>query len=301
MNQINNRSTTVQTTPLPVRKHRGSNYSSAERSTRRMSENSELEKEKSALALSTDDSDIHGSNDWEVHADMPDMADCEAPHLDSTVKQRSGGSDFAEAECDSATDNSATLASKQETKEEPTIVEDGARPWDFSSRKVMVQGVNKFHDVKTLTKIVNKWLEDIKSTTDVSLAYDKIKKPPKETWMVVTMQAEAMVQPFIDYICTNEIQNKRGGKLFAKLALNESRDNDNRGKRTSRDDHGDEDQTSKRQRVQHARRPITDEELKNKITPLWKLSPEEQLDTKMKEMIKKCAMKIMNEIKIKFR
>jgi hypothetical protein len=30
------------------------------------------------------------------------------------------------------------------------------RPWDFSNRKVMVQGVDKFHDVKTATKMLHK-------------------------------------------------------------------------------------------------------------------------------------------------
>lgn len=218
-----------------------------------------------------------------------------------------------------------------------------ARPWDFSNRKVMVIGVTKFHDVKTVTKMVNKWLEDMnttntntttaKQTTDTPkvMAFDKIKKPPQGTWMVVTMQTEAMVQPLIDYINNNnnEIRNKRGEKLTAKLVLDDDAGgdddnnfNNNRGSRKRRgfdDDHdngggggggGDNNNKpqSKRQRntadgavVQNARRPITVEELKDKVTPLWKLTTQEQLDQKMKLMIKKCAMKIIQEIKLKFR
>lgn len=188
---------------------------------------------------------------------------------------------------------------------------EGGRPWDFSNRRVLVQGVVKFHDVKRVTKEVNKWMEEINAErTDAPLAFDKIKKPPNGGWMVVTMQTEAMVLPFIDFINGTGIITKRGNKMLAKLAVDDSGgdERDAVGKRSAREDDDNDGQPSKRQRkaidgdeVQNARRPITEEEIKYKITPLWKLSPQEQLDTKMKQMIKKCAMKIMNEIKTKFR
>jgi hypothetical protein len=204
------------------------------------------------------------------------------------------------------------------------------RPWDFSNRKVMVQGVDTFHDVKTSTKMVQKWLEE-KTESPIEFVVDKIKKPPKSTWMTVTLQSEAMVQPFIEYINASSIRNRKGNKIFAKPQLSAT-DHDS-GRRRSRDDddtmiHGVDDSKNddhesyemkaKRQRqdtespndgtANHdrvmnsiARRPITLEELKDRIIPLWKLPTQEQLQYKMKEMIKKCAMKIVNEIKSKFR
>lgn len=192
------------------------------------------------------------------------------------------------------------------------------RPWDFSNRKVIVQGVDKFHDVKTATKMLQKWLE-IKPEGQVPFTIDKIKKPPKSTWMTVTLQSEVMVQPFIDYINTNSIRNRKGNKIFAKQQTS-STDHDRDSKRArsedvdcaSYDDCNNKDEThSKRLRQDRssnkgdeatlARRPIHLDELKDRIIPLWRLTSEEQLQFKMKEMIKKCAMKIINEIKSKFR
>jgi hypothetical protein len=192
------------------------------------------------------------------------------------------------------------------------------RPWDFSNRKVIVQGVDKFHDVKTATKMVQKWLE-IKPEVQVQFSIDKIKKPPKSTWMTITLQSETMVQPFIDYINSNSIRNRKGNKIFAKLQTT-SADHDREHKRdravddddVALVDHCETDKaqfkrprregTSKKEvDTALARRPIHVDELKDRIIPLWKLSSEEQLQFKMKEMIKKCAMKIINEIKSKFR
>jgi hypothetical protein len=236
-------------------------------------------------------------------ADMQDEG--EARQFDSTVKEESDDAAVAGVKCGSSLgDADETIATRNKLAD---AASEDTRPWDFSNRKVMVQGVLKFHDVKTVTKMVKKWLEDINAKTDAPLAFDKIKKPPKGTWMLITMQTEVMLQPFIDYINSNDIRNKRGEKFVAKLAVDDSGDKDNLGKRSSRDNDND-DQPLKRQRkamdgaeLQNARRPITEEEIKDKITPLWKLSPAEQLDTKMKEMIKKCAMKIVQEIKAKFR
>jgi hypothetical protein len=219
------------------------------------------------------------------------------------------------------------------------------RPWDYSNRKVIVQGIDKFHDVKTATKMLHKWFElhPIPNTTAItsasSFAIDKIKKPPKSTWMIITLHRETMVQPFIDYINTSSIKSRKGNNVFAKLQLSQTENMDDdigNGDRTSRrrnrrdgneddddcnnrecDKNQDVDETKlnhinnrsndKRRRVNNdetisiARRPITMEELKNQIIPLWNLSTEEQLQNKMKEMIKKCAMKIIVEIKQKFR
>ena len=221
------------------------------------------------------------------------------------------------------------------------------RPWDFSNRKVVVQGVDKFHDVKTATKMVQKWLDTTSTsttapsasttTTNTSLfVIDKIKKPPKSNWLLVTLQNEAMVQPFIEFINTSNIKSRKGNNVFAKVQQQQSNHNDddennnNHGRdrrRRHRDDDGEEENSGAlneddmgdaatntnshkrpRRSIQDefnktARRPISKEELYNKIIPLWNMSSSstEQAQYKMKEMIKKCAMKIIVEIKNKFR
>ena len=193
------------------------------------------------------------------------------------------------------------------------------RPWDYSNRKVIVQGVDKFHNAKTATKMVHTWLET--KPEGLQFTIDKIKKPPKSTWMTITLQNENMVEPLIEYINSGTFRNRKGNKVFAK-SQTESTDGD-RDRRRSREedvDNGDNElddtvcrsestaqlkrprlEVSDNTGIALARRPIHVEELKDRIIPLWKLSPDEQLQYKMKEMIKKCAMKIINEIKSKFR
>jgi hypothetical protein len=230
-----------------------------------------------------------------------------------------------------ASNGTASLVSPPAAEPQETSVVDKAtvgRPWDYSNRKVMVQGINKFHDVKAVTKDLNKWLNDLNSQKKSDdgtelIAFDRIKKPPKGNWMVITFKAESMIQPFINFINTNpQLYSRRGNKLFAKPAVGD--DSDTRGESDVRPrndkrsvggddvdggiDNGRNEQASKRQRkmldgaeVLNARRPISEEEMKDKVTPLWRLPAEEQVDMKMKEMIKKCAMKIVQELKQKFR
>jgi hypothetical protein len=213
------------------------------------------------------------------------------------------------------------------------------RPWDFSNRKVILQGVDKFHDVKSATKMIAKWLESNTTgsgTTGTSFVIDKVKKPPKSNWLVVTLQSEAMVNPFIEFINASSIRSRKGDTVFAKPQLSSNNNNsdeysnsNHRDRRRHRhnddggdiDDEGGNESTTtaathinKRQRRSPddrkndaavaraaARRPITVNELMDRIIPLWQLTTPEQEQHKMKEMIKKCAMKIILEIKNKFR
>jgi hypothetical protein len=234
----------------------------------------------------------------ETHEVVGHTISIESALIDSRTPIASESNAFSEV----TGDGSTTAASRT-----------NLRPWDFSNRKVTVQGVDKFHDVKTATKMVQKWLE-IKPEAQIQFTIDKIKKPPKSTWMTITLQSESMVQPFIDYINSNSIRNRKGNKIFAKLQTS-SMDHD-RKRAHSGDgsdvafDNTDEAQSKRPRRegsanesddASLARRPIHVDELKDRIIPLWKLSSDEQLQWKMKEMIKKCAMKIINEIKSKFR
>jgi len=185
---------------------------------------------------------------------------------------------------------------------------------DYSNRKVMVQGVNKYDNVKGVRKTVSKWMEEMNAANSddavPKFEYQKVKKPPKDSWMVVTLKEESMVQPFIDYINHGGITNKKGNKLFAKrpVPVNESTD------RKRKSDDGDDDsrgsgrdRLSKRQRttapaaIQAARRPVTDDELRDAATPLWRLSYEDQIASKTRELINKSAQKIVNGIRSRFK
>jgi hypothetical protein len=184
---------------------------------------------------------------------------------------------------------------------------------DHSNRRIVVQNVFKYTDNKAMEKDVKKWVEQMKekagnAKTIAVVEIEKVRKPPKSTWAVVTVKEEAMCQLLIDFVNTNDILNKKGGKLFAKLALQDSQvvavdDRKRPGDSSKNDRNGFV--PSKRQRMQEeerpARRPVTADEIKDKITPLWRLSAEEQRDQKTKEMIKKCAMKIIQDVKERFR
>jgi len=195
--------------------------------------------------------------------------------------------------------------------------------WDHSNRRVFVTNVFKFDDIKKMRKTVSKWLADMNrlqreqqqvTSGDVAgdrgggckkFEYQKVKKPPNETWMVVTMKDEWMVEPLIDYINEHDggRKNKRGLKLFAKRPD----DDDDGGKKRKADGGpGDErDDATKRQKmtpeaIRAARRPVSDDEIRDATTPLWRMSEKDQLSSKKSELIKKCAIKIVKEIKSRF-
>lgn len=188
-----------------------------------------------------------------------------------------------------------------------------------SNRKVLIQGVMKFNDVKYMKRIIDQWFIEIKKLQDQQqqekgpqcdgntnnnelLQYDKIKKPPKETWMVLTMKHENMVQPLTDYINNNNICNKRGNKLYAKVVMENDDDDATGNKRKSSQDNNSNKRQKSTDNGASARRPVTMNEIKNQITPLWNLSSEQQLNFKMRDMIiKKCTIKIIQELKQKFR
>jgi hypothetical protein len=167
-----------------------------------------------------------------------------------------------------------------------------------SNRKVVIQNVYKFVDKKKVEKMAATWFKDIKELSEegFKIELESVKKPPKENWTVLTLKDEAMVQPLIDYINNNGIANKKGSKLFAKIAEDKSGEIDDRKRKAG--DSNDEN-ANKRQRT--ARRPVTEDEVRDKVTPLWRKTKEEQLIAKSREMVKKCAMKIVQEVKGRFR
>lgn len=156
---------------------------------------------------------------------------------------------------------------------------------DKTNQKILVMNIYKFFDHRKVRKLVEEWIKDIKEKSGETIEVERIKKPPKDTWAVITVTEESMGPILIDYINNNNIRNKKGNKVCARHA-----DDEENGK--SRKRQATEDL---RDGQKKARRPVTDDEIRDAITPLWRLSPEEQLSSKLKDMIRNCAMKIVQE------
>ena len=187
----------------------------------------------------------------------------------------------------------AASATKKEettdTEKNNAAATDNTPSWDHSDRRVMLQGVFKYHDSKQCRKMVQDLLDTISKTEGTPMEIDKIKKAPKQSWVSVTLMKVEMVEPFINHVNSNDILSKSGRRLFAKQA--DSNERKRRGDDTE-DARGGKRQKGKTATVE-CRRAVTEAEIKNKMCPLWNLSEEEQRNQKLKEMIKKCTMKIV--------
>lgn len=250
-----------------------------------------------------------------VKAD-PEPAPVEAVKIENAETEENGVSDVNDKEAGTGSDESKKAeengANAASTTATAAISE--RKAWDFSHRRVMVKNIMKFMNKRDIKKMLASWT----AGTDNKIQINKTKKPPKDPWIVVTVEQEDQVAILVDYINTNNLTNKRGDKLFAhslepQQGVREGDDDDDRdnenGDGNNRKRGGDRDDDkgrSKRQRVQRALenakpRIITNEELKNAMLPLWKNTYEEQLRKKEKEMIKRSALRIVKEIKDKFR
>ena len=291
------------------------------------------------------------------------------------------GSSLPNNKIDETDGSTAKVAAEEESKadggdggggdddvqeKDATLMEDRSA-WDFSHRKVLIQGVNKYDDQKKMRKAVSSWIREINDKEGESagsagvgggtpgterkqqqgeeeagdppssvappkkrmkkLEFTKIKKPPKDCWAVVTLGDESMVEPFIDYVNNHRggLTNKRGNRLFAKRTTDSDdaggggggdRGGGSRRKRKSkdgsdRDDSGGDGRdgvANKRQRkamtpeeVRAARRPVSDDEIRDKSTPLWRLSMEDQISSKSRELVFKSALRIVKDTKARFR
>ena len=184
---------------------------------------------------------------------------------------------------------------------------------DFTYRKVIVYNVLKFLRSKEVYSHVNAWVKD----ADPSIAIVKAKKPPNGNFVMLTLESEDMVEPLIKLI--NETQtNKKGKPLFAKRATecgadageneylsSDGRFNNKRGRdekyQGKTDLKNNNNNKRGRKRGDDPPTPKTPDEIRDAITPLWRIPYEKQLEEKKGEMIKKCAMSIIKEIKTIFR
>ncbi|GKZ00244.1 hypothetical protein MPSEU_000977300 [Mayamaea pseudoterrestris] len=189
--------------------------------------------------------------------------------------------------------------------DQPAAEADARNSWDHSNRRIHVQGVDKYATRKELMKLATKWSRDMNPPHPVEIL--KIKKPPNEVWMVIQLSDPAMAKLLMDYINNSELWNKKKTVQLSARLLSEMQP----GKRPP--DNMADSRLSKRQKhaileghepgrmIPSLHRPVTEEEIKDKIIPLWRLSLEVQLETKTKLMINQCALKIHKELKKKFR
>jgi hypothetical protein len=168
------------------------------------------------------------------------------------------------------------------------------RAFDCASRQIMVYGVKKLKKEKA-KQTVDEWvvLAKERNYNVANGTIERIKKPPTGSWMQLTPSDDTMVQPMIDFINSGTIELKG-------CSLRAGRADSNNGKRKG-DKQGDGPAAKRPCNNNVANAFISEEELKNKVTPLWKIPAEEQKKLKVREMVQKCAMKIVNEVKARFR
>lgn len=201
---------------------------------------------------------------------------------------------------DTSNDEAAPMPSEQASEEKTesahmnsettTTEKDVERTWDHTNRKVIIKNTSKFMKTKDLDKLTETWLSTLQDPNSIRIV--KMRKAPNQPWAQVTLETEDMVQPFITHMNDSKFTNHRGDVLRAVPADADKNDR----KRKSQND--DEDTDSKRRKPSA---PKTDDEIRDAITPLWRQPYDRQLITKQRDMIKKCAMKVVQEVKRKFR
>ena len=282
-------------------------------------------------AVADDDDDSGGKND---NNDV-------APAAGDTVSSSSSSSTAVPA-AERKASVTATSANRFE--------KDNMRAkFDHSSRKVVVHNVLKFMKSKDVSKLTTSWINEYNNNNNnnrssyINIQITNARKPPKDSWIKVTLADESMVNPFIAFINSGgkdgkALVNERGRPLFAKrvddmmieydhnhvdgkskeedgstntdscpkkrkesFQTNDTNANDDIEKGNISNNDNDKDPIRKRFKADSPQTMLSDDEVRDAITPLWRLSYEEQLTSKIRDMVNKCANKIVKEIKGKFR
>lgn len=220
-----------------------------------------------------------------------------------------GGKDTADATKDTAT--LYTTAPSVETMDDPTKDKQPSqetvasetnestavdRSWDYTNRKVIVRNILKHMKQKEIDASIKSWLDALEDPNSIRVS--KIKKAPRQPWIQLTLETEDMVQPFIEHMNSNKFTNRKGNLLRADRVTLGDNKKDNR-KRKSTDSNGEDEQSNAKKHKPNI--PKTDDEVRDVITPFWRKSYDEQLIQKQRDMIKKCAIKIVQEVKKRFR
>ena len=139
--------------------------------------------------------------------------------------------------------------------------------------------------------------------------------------MHVWVEDDAMVEPFLRLINDTERRTKYGKVMYAKRHDEKHNNNNNDGgngngggkggTKRGRDggDDKDKDGNGKRARTDDRRegtndddgQPKTEDDVRDKLTPYWRMTYSDQLVRKKMELIKKSAQKIIKGVKQRFR
>lgn len=173
---------------------------------------------------------------------------------------------------------------------------------NHSSRKIVVYNIDKFLKPKPLSNLLTKWIDACKEQKGIVIKVSKSKKPPNNGWVVITLDEESMVEPFMDTINHGNYKNKKGYAIVAQRPKDgtEEEDGEDHGKKRSNINVNDNSRAAKRLRRDPVECVKTEDEVRDKLTPYWKMTYDEQLDTKTKMMVNKCFQRIIGEIKKKF-
>lgn len=251
-----------------------------------------------------------------VENDKDTMASVETKDATTNETNEKQNEPIAENAKDTV-DNAATASQppKYGGNDDETQVSKSAEPTsqargnehDHSNRRVMVGNLLKYIKNKDIPKMIQGWLSKLDDPSSVVVT--KHKKAPKATWMMLTLEDESMVQPFIELIQKERITNGRGKPLYAQRGEsnankraredNESQDNNH----TNGDDSRNNNNNNKRQLSSGRTTPsvMTMDQVRDRIVPLWRLSYKDQLQQKRNTLLRKCVLKIVQEIKAKFR
>ena len=156
---------------------------------------------------------------------------------------------------------------------------------DYTNQKVIVYNMPKYAKEKEIKSYIVEW------TSGTSIEVMKHKKVSKQNWLVLTLGSKQMVDEMMNIINDGNHTNKKGGVLRATRAA------DRNDKREREGDNGRSD--DKRRKIEEYVK--TDDEIRDAVTPLWKLTYEEQVKLKMRKMINKSLSKIIKEINAKIR
>jgi len=175
-------------------------------------------------------------------------------------------------------------------------------------RKVLLKNVFKFDNVKDIQKMCQHYFSIMNNDGNAKMSLENIKKPPKNNWAILTFSTEEMATRFISFVNTGgdgggPIKHlKKGYRLEAQAAGGGENEQDQKKRPRCDNDNDNEDGSEQIASMKRSRTAVlTDDELRDVITPYWKLTREEQLIKKQRLMIKQCCMGIVKEMKRIFR
>lgn len=189
-------------------------------------------------------------------------------------------------------------------------LEDGRnKSLNLSHLKVMIHNVNKYWNSAKVEKMLNSALCEHGKAEQLKII--KSKKPPTKTWIKVQLEKEEMVKPFIDFVNVDmnggehvdiekvlkrnsgRRRNTKNQPLVACVANDGEKDEN---LKRDRGENGDENSNKRSKTTSHVFDKLTEDEIRDKMTPLWRMTYEEQLQHKWREMIKKSIHKITSEV-----